>query len=280
MDEYRIEQMSVSDRAIHEVMELLHLTFPNRVDKFSFDYLKWQYVDNPRGHVIAYNAYSGNGEIAAHYAVIPIEMSIDGNTIKGVLSLNTATHPDHRGKRLFTILAQKTYDKAQQLGRKFVIGVANDNSTHGFLKNLGFYFISPLDVRIGVGNPYRIGLVEEKHHVLYDEETIKWRLMCPYYHYMRYQDIIMGRLSIPFFNSVVAKMSQGTEANLNELKPTHKFFNLYVGLGNTIKNTYFRLPKFIKRSPFNLIFKDMTNGELPTITKENIVFQLIDFDVA
>ena len=60
-----------------------------------------------------------------------------------------------------------------------------------------------------------------------------------------------------------------------------KSFNLYVGLGLEHKSgLYFNMPKFIKHSPFNLIFKDMSDGELPTINKDNIFFQLIDYDVA
>ena len=40
------------------------------------------------------------------------------------------------------------------------------------------------------------------------------------------------------------------------------------------------VPKFIRPSPFNLIFMDLTEGKLPKVTKENIFFQLFDFDVA
>ena len=55
---------------------------------------------------------------------------------------------------------------------------------------------------------------------------------------------------------------------------------LYVGLGAKPKGIFINVPKFIRPSPFNLIFMDLTEGKLPKVTKENIFFQLFDFDVA
>lgn len=277
---YRIEQMSINEKSIEDVKLLLHLAFPNRTEKFSSEYLKWQYADNPRGEVIAYNAYADDGILAAHYAVIPIEMIIDGKRTQGVLSLNTATHPNHRGKRLFTILAERTYEKSKDLGRKFVIGVANANSTHGFLKNLGFYLISPLEVKLGVGSPFKDNSFSEKNHVYYDEDTLRWRLECPYFNYSLKGNTIYGKLNKPLFHTAVSTITDDINRSQLNLKRSVAPFNLYVGLGNKISHYYFNLPKFIKRSPFNLIFKDMSAGELPQITAENITFQLLDFDVA
>lgn len=278
--EYKIEQMAVADDTLEEVKGLLHLSFPNRTEKFSTEYLKWQYADNPRGHVIAYNAYDQEGKIAAHYAVIPVEMMIKGKIEKGVLSLNTATHPDHRGKRLFTILAEHTYNRAQELGHKFVIGVANANSTHGFLKNLGFYLIAPLEVKVGCGNPFVESSLNKRNHIHYDEQTMRWRLRCPYYSYSFNGNTIYGKINKPLFHTAVASAPEAIQVNELGLKKNFAPLNLYVGLGNKIACSYFNLPSFIKRSPFNLIFKDMSEGILPKMTTENITFQLLDFDVA
>lgn len=278
--EYTIKQMSTSEEELEEVKELLHITFLNKAEKFNSNYLKWQYVDNPRGHVIAYNAYANDGTLAAHYAVIPIEMIIDRKVVKGVLSLNTATHPEHRGKRLFTILAEKTYNRAQELGRKFVIGVANANSTHGFLKNLGFYLIAPLEVKVGIGSPFKNSSYSKKNHIYYDEATLRWRLKCPYFNYSYKDDTIYGKINKPLFHTTVALIPDDMDAAQLGLKTSSTCLNLYIGLGDRVGKSYFKLPKFIKRSPFNLIFKDMSNGELPQMTSDNIVFHLLDYDVA
>ena len=76
-------------------------------------------------------------------------------------------------------------------------------------------------------------------------------------------------------------MPKGKSAKDLGLTKTFDVFNIYIGLGvNTNNGFYFNLPKFIKRSPFNLIFRDLTNGELPKLNPDNIFFTLLDYDVA
>ena len=64
------------------------------------------------------------------------------------------------------------------------------------------------------------------------------------------------------------------------LKKTSIKPKLYVGLGAKFKGIYLKVPRWVKHSPFNLIFLDLTDGTLPKITKDNVFFQLFDFDVA
>ena len=97
--DYRIEQVKVDEKSLRESQQLLQLVFEGHADKFSFEYLKWQYADNPLGSIIGFNAYMGD-VLAAHYVTMPIYLIIDGVKTLGLLSLTTATHPDHRGKRL------------------------------------------------------------------------------------------------------------------------------------------------------------------------------------
>lgn len=259
------------------LIKLFDAAYPSS-HKFSVDFLRWQYLDNPNGIVVSFNAWTKNGEMAAHYAAIPVEMMIGGKVEKGLLSLNTATHPLHQGKRLFTRLASQTYDYAKEHGYKYVIGVANANSTHGFLKYLGFYQIAPLDVKVGIGDVYARPFDTSKNRMYYNEETMRWRLACPQFHYSYDGDTIYGSIDKPLFNTVVARMPEyGGKLSLPK---KNGVFALYVGLGIYIKGCYVNLPKFIKRSPFNLIFKDLTDGDLPVMTKDNIIFQLLDYDVA
>ena len=54
---------------------------------------------------------------------------------------------------------------------------------------------------------------------------------------------------------------------------------LYIGLGaDYARGCYVDMPSFVHRSPFNLIFRDLKGG-LPKIGKEDISFNLVDFDV-
>ena len=273
--DYRIEQVKVDDVALREILQLMVLAFEGHAEKFSMEYLKWQYADNPVGPIVGFNAYMGD-VLAAHYVTMPIYMNIDGKKTLGVLSLNTATHPEHRGKRLFTILAERTYQYAAENGFKFVIGVANAQSTHGFLKYLNFKMIGSLTFKIGTG----LKIYPKKDHTYtryWDKEIMEWRLKNPSMEYFRNGDVIVSPIK-PGFKKLVFHDGEG----LVSLPKLHgRPFNLYIGFGADLKKgCYCGIPKFIEHSPFNLIFRDLTEGTLPEVTKDNILFELIDFDVA
>lgn len=275
MKDYRIEQVKVDDVSLRETQNLLQLVFEAHADKFSFEFVKWQYAENPVGSIVGFNAYTGD-LLAAHYVTMPVYMNIEGKKTLGLLSLNTATHPDHRGKRLFTILAERTYQYAAEKGYKFVIGVANANSTLGFIKHLKFKLIGPLTFKIGIGtNIYPRKDYTFTHY--WDKEIMDWRLKNPSMEYYKNGDLIVSPIKVGF-----KKLVCHNGVNLVTLpKLRMRPLNLYIGFGASLsKGFYVNVPKFIERSPFNLIFRDLTDGSLPEVTKENILFELLDFDVA
>ena len=278
--DYKIEYCSeYSKESLEQLVGLMNASFPDC--EFKENYYGWQYIDNPLGRVVSYNAYAEDGLLAAHYAAIPIKMILEGKGEIGLLSLNTATHPAHQGKHLFTKLAELTYKKAAELGSKFVIGVANANSTHGFLKYLDFYLVAPLEFKVGIGDIFKYAGGIEKNRVYYDECILKWRLNNPEFKYTYGGHSIYGERKEPLFHASVASLSENVDKKKVGLKKAFDVFNIYVGLGLEKKGgLYFDLPKFIKRSPFNLIFRDLTGGTLPKITKDNVFFQLLDYDVA
>lgn len=125
---------------------LLNLCFPQ--SKLNRRYLEWLYFLNPLGDVVGFDAMEGN-VLAAHYACIPTRI---GDRI-GLLSLNTATHPDHRSKGLYQKLAQMTYERWSN-EFNYVVGVANAQSASVFVKRLGFTEIGRLNLRFGdLGRP-------------------------------------------------------------------------------------------------------------------------------
>lgn len=275
MEDYIIEQVKVDVAALNEILALMRLAFKGHAEKFNLEYMRWQYADNPIGKIVGFNAYMGD-VLVAHYVAMPIYMVIERKKTLGLLSLNTATHPEHQGKRLFTTLANKTYEYATENGYKFVIGVANDQSTHGFIKHLGFKLIGPLTFKIGTGTT----IYDRNDYTFtryWDKEIMEWRLKNPSMKYYKNGDVIVSPIKVGFKKLVHIDKEGLVQLPKLGLRP----LNLYIGFGaNLEKGHYFNLPKFIKHSPFNLIFRDLTNGELPEVTKENILFELIDYDVA
>ena len=105
--------------------------------KLTVDYLRWLYEDNPDGRAVGMDAFL-DGELAAHYVTIPRTYRVDGTDMIGLLSVNTATHPEHQHRGLFKKLANATYDHGAAKGYNFVVGIANEQSVRGFTKNLEF----------------------------------------------------------------------------------------------------------------------------------------------
>lgn len=283
--EYNIKQLFFDDtKELSDILSIMQLVYPKTAYKFSIEKLKWLYLDNPVGRVVSFNAFYGD-LLVAHYACTPIIMTIGGKQVKGLLDINTVTHPDHRGKGLFTRLAKETFEYAKNNGFEYILGVANNNSIHGYMKYFNFTFISKLDVKIGFGT--NIHNNRDKTYSMYwNKELLEWRCKSPIYSI--YKNSIVGKTDFLGISNVLGiKTLMGIfdkqildSLNLKRSSNVLRPINLYIGLGASLeKGYYFNVPSFIKHSPFNLIFLDLT-GKLPPIDKNNLFFQLIDFDVA
>lgn len=159
---------------IEDYLSLFRHTFGNE-EKFNEHYLRWQYLQNPHGAVIGFDAYHGS-ELAAHYAVIPRSYQQGAQKFTAALSLNTATHPDHQGKGLFVSLASATYEAAAKSGIQFVLGVANANSVPGFVRRLGFFEVGQVNLRLNWRAPLR---AESALDISLQEEWLTWRFSNP-----------------------------------------------------------------------------------------------------
>ncbi len=258
-----------------QLVELQNEVYRERGLLFTVDSFKKWYLDNPLGHVLSFNAFDGD-KMVAHYACIPTKMIFEGTIVTGLHSMATVTHPDYRGKGLFTTLAKQTIKLARELDYKYIIGVANANSFHAVSNCLGFSSITKLDVKIGFGT--EISQKEDGMTRKYwDNDLFSWRLGCGEHEYTRKGKSLIGRYNM-FVQTFIGTFDDELLRNTSEKSAFLP--KLYVGTGAKFGSCYFDVPKFIKHSPFNLIFLDLTDGELPKITKDNIFFQLFDFDVA
>lgn len=277
--EYEIKRLQFDDgeSSLQKVVNLQNLVYAGS-HTFSINGFKQWYLNNPMGKVISFNAFYGE-ELVAHYACIPYKMEIEDRVVSGLFDMATVTHPEHRGKGLFKKLAQTTYDYARANGFEFVLGVANANSFPGYIKYFPFTFIGQLEVKMGLGTKIESD-GDKTYKVFWEKNSFNWRLKCNTANYSAEGHSLLGK-----YNSMVQTyMGTYSESLLasSDAHDKHWGFRpkLYVGMGARFKSLYLTVPRFIKRSPFNLIFLDLTDGKLPPITKDNIFFQLYDFDVA
>ena len=280
-----MERLDFSNPAdMQKLVDLQNAVYEGK-HSFSDTTFKHWYLDNPNGRVVSYNALYGD-IIAAHYAIVPIKMEIDGRETKGLLSMATVTHPEHRGKGLFKKLAKLSYDYAAENGYEFVIGVANANSYPGFIKYFDFQDIGMLDVLMGCNS----NIHENSPKIFkmsWNKDSIQWRLGNN--KYIKDEKVVYGTRPVwrfkkaPLLKTFMGLLPEALlrELNIKPVRSLSRPFNLYVGMGSNARECGYRdVPKFIKRSPFHLIFLDLTGGKLPKMTKDNVFFQLMDFDVA
>lgn len=284
MQDHELRPVLTDDATIAKMTDLLRTTFPGS-DHFTAEVLRWQYNDNPDGRAVGFNAWQGE-ELAGHYVTIPMKAMVNGSMEKGLLSLNTATHPDHQGKGLFTKLAKATYVRAAEEEYGFVIGVANANSTHGFTKKLGFELVSPLRAMIGIGAlPLGERTADVQFAHAWDSASTAWRLQHPAYRYSLKKTHGHG-LILSERSQYGARYVLGVrdlplpEGSISlENRAVHR--KIWIGLDPAMRwggAAYVNIPMRFRPSPLNLIFKDLT-GQGRVLDPVRIRFDAMDFDI-
>jgi hypothetical protein len=277
---YTFRPVTVDKEGIRQCAALLNVVFPQS-DVLNEAYLKWEYADNPAGKIVGFNAFEGD-EIAAHYVTQPVVANLFGRETKGLLSLNTATHPNHQGKKLFITLADMTYKYGAENGYEFVFGVANANSTPGFLNKLGFQHVAPLQAKVGIGKIKIVRTAKEYcFERLWPRELLEWRMKNPYHQYKISGSNIYaptGKYGIKaimgdFKNELLSNFKSHSLSSINPMK-------LWMGIDPRIAwkgSMYYEIPQKMRPSPLNLIFKDLTD-ENRKLDANAVKFRAIDFD--
>jgi GNAT superfamily N-acetyltransferase len=104
------------------ILELFHLCFPGR--DLSEAVWAWRFRDNPAGHGVIELMWDGN-ILAAHYGIIPVRLRFNNQDWLTGLSIMTMTHPNYRGRNLFSILGRNAYERAGHDGLALVWGFPN-----------------------------------------------------------------------------------------------------------------------------------------------------------
>lgn len=274
-----------TDEVMLRRYEALFFSCFSQADKFAPAVLKWLYVDNPDGIVVGFDAYDGD-KLAAHYVCIPTLVRVNGAPVRALLSLNTATHPDYQGKGLFSKLAEMTYQLAAEQGYYCVYGVANANSTPGFVRKLGFQSIQPLEAMVGVG---RLGVNFEQasnnaqFERVWTPESLRWRCANP-------ANLVSGFMTagsagfyapafgrmLPAYAELPGVHGSGPFMHRAPLSPLRLYLGLVPDKACRFL-TYQRIPQRFRPSPLNMIFRPLT-VEAVRLEAGRIHFSFLDFD--
>ncbi len=273
---YTSRPLDIDDASLARYSALLATTF----GAMPLPYVRWLYAQNPIGNAVGVNAFDGD-ELVAHYVTVPIEALVEGRTAKGLLSLNTATHPAHQGKGLFTRLANETYAYAADHGYEFVVGVANANSTPGFTKKLGFQLVSPLDVLVGAGR-CSASTTPVAFALSWTDAALRWRLARPGASYFgTSREGVVDVHADAQKAGVLAYLTTVPAALGSALPPAPRLkpLRMWIGIDPHLEKSGLLapLPDKLKPSPLNLIYRDLTN-KARTLDRAALRFTLLDFD--
>lgn len=278
-DSLSIRPAGVEPRQLSAYATLLSDVF-GAESKFTPDAIAWRYRDNPAGQVVGADAWDGD-RLAAHYVACPTVALIDGQPVKGLLSLNTATHPDYQGRGLFTKLANAAYEQGAGGGYKFVIGVANANSTPGFLKKLAFQDVGRLHAGVLTRAPNRFAPRPLQYQGAWSGELLRWRLANPAAAYKvgRIGDVIgvWAKTHMPFIQCAAFLPSEA-DPQLKGRAPMA--FSLYLGLDPRWPlgaQGFVPVPEKLRPSPLNLIWRPLGGGPAQ-LRADATAFSFLDFD--
>lgn len=124
-----------------EILSLFKEAF-NR--EMSLEYWKWRY-DNEIINEKYINLMWEGQTLAAHYAVVPINLSIGSMEIKTGFSMTTMTGNKYKGLGMFKKLASDLYNQNYN-ELTLIWGFPNENSIHGFLKYLQWRNIADISM--------------------------------------------------------------------------------------------------------------------------------------
>lgn len=264
---------------------LMAACFPG-TSKFTPAYMTWLYADNPDGQAVGFDAWEGD-RLAAHYVCIPARARVEGREVTVLLSLNTATHPAFQGKGLFTKLAQQTYQAAAEQGFEGIYGVANANSTPGFIRKLGFQLVRPLEARIGVGRLHGDGAnpVPVAFERSWSSASLAWRCANPD-NQVRYrqQGNTLQFAANALAGTLIPAYAQLPSTGLALAPPPAAFglapMRLFLGLAPDAVASYWNyvsIPQRLRPSPLNLIYRSF-NPAVTLLDPTAIRFGFLDFD--
>jgi Acetyltransferase (GNAT) domain len=298
--------------ATSQTAALLTDVFPDS-DISQPEYLHWLYEQSPFGSVIETNLDDELGR-AGHYALVPITLTRNGIDYNAALSLNTAVHERARGGGTFVRLASETIAEARRQGVETLVGVANANSTPGFVRRLDFKLLTPLPASVMLPTPGSRrgirsgwadtsafagdGLAADSEPLLvapttgearrWTPETLRWRLARPDARYALHRtgDLLAVscrdsrhgiRVAILLKVFAASRISHSSQrALLRAMCHFHRApIALHVGLNDLVDFRGMALPERLRESPLNLIYRSLQTEPRPAAIKR---FEFLDFD--
>ena len=136
------------------VLRLLRITLgAGPIGQRTADFFRWKHLENPFGRSLMLVADSG-GQIIGLRAFMRWRFDATGQEIRAVRAVDTATHPDHQGRGIFSRLTSEAIDLLRA-DTDLIFNTPNEKSLPGYLK-LGWRIVGRAPVLLRIKHPLRL----------------------------------------------------------------------------------------------------------------------------
>jgi len=168
-----------------QIFELYKNSFNDSIDEGMW---QWAYINNPNGNPLV-SLYFDKDKLVGHYAAIPMIFLYQQEPLNAVLSMTTMVDISYRKYGIFIEQANEIYEKAEELGYKFVCGFPNKKSAPGFKKRLGWTLEE--DLYVAKFSYNELQKIKKKSYLnlisfnTQDKKNLEWRLNKPNRKYIK-----------------------------------------------------------------------------------------------
>ena len=133
------------------ILELCNATLGWADDARFRRLFEWKHLHNAFGASLAWVA-THEGNVVGVRFFMQWEFAVEGTPVRAVRAVDTATHPDHQGRGIFTTLTLHGLDELQRDGVGFVFNTPNEKSRPGYLK-MGWTEVGHLPAGVRFAGP-------------------------------------------------------------------------------------------------------------------------------
>lgn len=151
-----MEIREAAETDLPAIVKLLRASLGEGLMPKSEAYWKWKHQFNPFGESPVLLAVH-NGEIIGVRAFMRWEWHAEGKLIRAFRAVDTATHPDHQGKGIFSKLTKALLANGERDKIDIVFNTPNRKSKPGYLK-MGWQEAGRLPISMSLKRPIRMGL--------------------------------------------------------------------------------------------------------------------------
>ena len=142
MTELEVRRANESD--LGEVLALLRDAMHRSDDERFTELFRWKHLSNAFGASPAWVAVDGDRIVAVRY-LMRWEFERNGEVVRAVRAVDTATHPEYQGRGLFRKLTLGAIEDLSREGVDFIFNTPNDQSRPGYLK-MGWQLVGVVPV--------------------------------------------------------------------------------------------------------------------------------------